>query len=141
MMSKAAQKQFRLDRLVGEKLMGFRLKKERKKYGNPPWGYRLERKGGHPVGRQTGFFGWGWEHTEDAAWFSCPNYSTDIAAAWDVWALMAQSSISFFNGFLTQICVLARTMVIPEALMRLTPEIICKAALQVKGVSLKKLAI
>jgi len=141
MMSKAAQKQFRLDRLVGEKLMGFRLKKERKKYGNPPWGYRLERKGGHPVGRQTGFFGWGWEHTEDAAWFSCPNYSTDIAAAWDVWALMAKDGY-VFGRFLEALCKASsgKAWSFPEGLRRMTPEIICKAALYVKGVSLKKLA-
>ena len=144
MMSKAAQKHLRLDLLVGQKLMGFRLKKKRMGNCKHPIGYRLETRDGQHVGMTVGFFGWGWHHNSDSAWFGCPRYSTEISAAWQVWSLMAENN-SLFQCFLEEACKLAcrsrRTWSFQEGLRKMTPEIICKAALQVKGISLRKLAV
>jgi len=127
-----------LDRLVAEKIMG--IKVVRKASANPkyPRKYQLVGPHGRPIGRATGFFGWGWHASSEEAWAQCPRFSSEISAAWTVWERLARESEAVFMRFLTKLCVVSRTVVLSKAVRWMTPGIICKAALKTKGVALRK---
>ena len=70
----------RLNRFLAEKVIGIVVGKIEVLNDRYPYGYRLDNADGTPYAYPGGgLHGWGYQHSEDAAWFYCPKFCTSWA--------------------------------------------------------------
>lgn len=70
----------KLNRFLAEKVIGIVVGKIEVLNDRYPYGYRLDNADGTPYAYPGGgLHGWGYQHSEDAAWFYCPKFCTSWA--------------------------------------------------------------